>query len=114
MVMKGKKGLIVGLANNKSIAYGIAKACKEQGAELIVLPENFPIMGEEESDKVKIREPYGDGPIQKFLSDQSKKHGIWIVGGTIPIQCDDPNKIIAACLVYNSDGEVVARYDKIH
>ena len=34
MVMKGKKGLIVGLANNKSIAYGIAKACAEQGAEL--------------------------------------------------------------------------------
>ncbi len=34
MLMKGKKGLIVGVANNKSIAYGIAKACKEQGAEL--------------------------------------------------------------------------------
>ncbi|MDY0121020.1 MAG: enoyl-ACP reductase FabI [Sulfurimonas sp.] len=32
--MKGKKGLIVGLANDKSIAYGIAKACHEQGAEL--------------------------------------------------------------------------------
>ena len=34
MVMKGKRGLIVGLANNKSIAYGIAKACSEQGAEM--------------------------------------------------------------------------------
>jgi len=34
MVMKGKKGLIVGLANSKSIAYGIAKACNEQGAEM--------------------------------------------------------------------------------
>lgn len=34
MIMKGKKGLIIGLANNKSIAYGIAKACAEQGAEL--------------------------------------------------------------------------------
>jgi len=34
MIMKGKKGLIVGLANNKSIAYGIAKACADQGAEL--------------------------------------------------------------------------------
>ena len=34
MLMKGKKGLIVGLANDKSIAYGIAKACYEQGAEL--------------------------------------------------------------------------------
>lgn len=34
MLMKGKKGLIIGVANNKSIAYGIAKACKEQGAQL--------------------------------------------------------------------------------
>ena len=34
MVMNGKKGLIVGVANNKSIAYGIAKACKEQGADI--------------------------------------------------------------------------------
>jgi enoyl-[acyl-carrier protein] reductase I len=34
MLMKGKKGLIVGVANTKSIAYGIAKACADQGAEL--------------------------------------------------------------------------------
>ncbi|MEO1937326.1 MAG: SDR family oxidoreductase, partial [Sulfurimonas sp.] len=34
MIMKGKRGLIVGLANNKSIAYGIAKACADQGAEM--------------------------------------------------------------------------------
>lgn len=34
MVMKGKKGLIVGVANNKSIAYGIAQACHAQGASL--------------------------------------------------------------------------------
>ncbi len=34
MLMKGKKGLIVGLANDKSIAYGIAKACHEQGATM--------------------------------------------------------------------------------
>ena len=34
MLMKGKKGVILGVANNKSIAYGIAKACAEQGAEV--------------------------------------------------------------------------------
>jgi len=34
MIMQGKKGLIVGVANKKSIAYGIAKACRDQGAEL--------------------------------------------------------------------------------
>ena len=33
-LMEGKRGLVMGLANNRSIAWGIAKACAEQGAEL--------------------------------------------------------------------------------
>ena len=33
-VLKGKRGLIMGVANNRSIAWGIAKACADQGAEL--------------------------------------------------------------------------------
>ncbi|MDR1450982.1 MAG: enoyl-ACP reductase FabI [Helicobacteraceae bacterium] len=33
MIMRGKKGLIIGVANNKSIAYGIAKAINAQGGE---------------------------------------------------------------------------------
>ncbi len=43
MIMKGKKGVILGIANKKSIAYGIAKACREQGAEVAItfLNERF-------------------------------------------------------------------------
>jgi len=59
MIMKGKKGLIVGLANNKSIAYGIAKSCSEQGAEMAFTYLNDalkkrvePIAKEFGSDKV--------------------------------------------------------------
>ena len=59
MVMKGKRGLIVGLANNKSIAYGIAKSCHEQGAEMAFTYLNDalkkrvePIAKEFGSDKV--------------------------------------------------------------
>ena len=39
-LMAGKKGLIVGVANNRSIAWGIAKACADQGAAiaLFLLP----------------------------------------------------------------------------
>jgi len=33
-LMAGKRGLIMGLANDKSIAWGIAKACADAGAEL--------------------------------------------------------------------------------
>jgi len=43
MIMKGKKGVILGIANKKSIAYGIAKACQEQGAQIAItfLNERF-------------------------------------------------------------------------
>ena len=84
------------------------------GAELIVLPENFAIMGIEESDKIAVREAQGNGPIQTFISDQAKHHNTWIVGGTIPLECDDPKKILAACMVYDNKGNIVERYYKIH
>lgn len=85
-----------------------------QGAELVVLPENFAIMGMLETDKVDIAEVYKEGMIQNFLSEQAAKHGIWLVGGTIPIQSRDARKVCATCLLFNDAGEEVARYDKIH
>ncbi len=33
-LMKGKRGLVMGVANNRSIAWGIAEACRRAGAEL--------------------------------------------------------------------------------
>jgi deaminated glutathione amidase len=86
----------------------------QQNAELVVLPENYAIMGLKEHDKVAIAETPGDGPIQQFMADQARKHGIWLVGGTIPLRSPDPDKVYSACLVYDSSGEAVARYDKIH
>ncbi len=86
----------------------------DAGAKLIVLPENFAIMGMKEQDKVAIREKPGSGPIQNFLSEQSVKNKVWLVGGTIPMETTDPKKVRAACLLYNDQGEQVARYDKAH
>lgn len=86
----------------------------EAGAKLVVLPENFAIMGLSETDKVEVRERDGKGPIQGFLAEAARRHKVWLVGGTIPLEGPSPNKVFAACLVYNDRGERVARYDKIH
>jgi nitrilase len=48
------------------------------------------------------------------LRDQAIKHNIWLVGGTIPIRSSEPGKVYAACLLFNPQGELVTRYDKIH
>lgn len=99
--------------NLKQAAELIAYAVK-QDAKLVVLPENFALMGKAESDKLNIKETFGSGPIQEFLADQAKKNNLWIVGGTIPIAASDTHKVHNSCLVYDDQGKCIARYDKIH
>jgi nitrilase len=85
-----------------------------QGAALAALPEYFAIMGMRDNDKVKAREKPGDGPIQEFLSATARRHGIWLVGGSVPLECASPDKVRNSCLVYDDKGRLAARYDKIH
>jgi predicted amidohydrolase len=99
---------------NLAQAGQLIAAAAQQGASLIVLPENFAHMGMAETDKLALREQPGHGPIQTFLSEQAKLHGVWLVGGTLPMAGETANRVRAACLVYDDQGKQVARYDKIH
>ncbi len=99
---------------NLAEAEKLVKIAVQQEAELVVLPENFAIMGTTENDKVKIAEDFGGGLLQDYLRDLAIKYNIWLVGGTIPLSSAEAGKISAACLLLNPQGEVVARYDKIH
>lgn len=99
---------------NLAIAEKLIAEAAEQGAALVVLPEMFSIMSAKATDKVKLKEQFGEGKVQNFLLQQAKKNNIWLVGGTVPISCDDPHKVRAACIVYDAQGKVAARYDKMH
>jgi deaminated glutathione amidase len=83
------------------------------GARLAVLPENFAIMARNDADRLAAAEADGDGPIQRFLAGSARAHGLWLVGGTIPLRTRG-EKVRAACLLYDERGARVARYDKIH
>jgi nitrilase len=91
----------------------LAEAAR-QGALLAALPENFAFMGKDGGDKRAVAEPDGAGRIQNFLADTARRLNIWIVGGTIPLRQGGDGRVAAACLVYKSDGQRAARYDKIH
>jgi deaminated glutathione amidase len=102
------------VAANLSEAERLIEVAANQGAKLVVLPEYFAIMGMKETDKVAVRELEGKGPIQDFLSKIARDHGIWLIGGSVPIVSNFPNKVRNSCLVYDDKGKQVARYDKIH
>ena len=100
--------------SNLESADRLIAAAAAAGARLVALPENFYLIGRHEADKVRVREPEGEGPIQSFLAAAARRHGVWIVGGTAPISCADPGRIRSACLVFDDTGRRVARYDKMH
>ncbi len=91
----------------------IAEAARE-GAELAALPEYFCLMGRSDDAKLAIAEAPGDGPIQAFLAGQARQHGLWLVGGTLPLRTARPGRVRNACCVVAPDGRLAARYDKMH
>jgi len=102
------------VAGNLSEAHRLIAKAAEQGARLVVLPEFFAVMGMNDQDKVKVRELPGQGIIQSFLSETARQYKIWLVGGSIPLVASAPDKVLNSCLVFDEQGEQVARYDKIH
>ena len=84
-----------------------------QGAELIVLPENFALMARSDAERVAAGELDGSGQIQDFLADKARTLRVWIVGGTVPVIASR-ERVYARCSVYNPEGRRVAHYDKIH
>jgi nitrilase len=99
---------------NLRIADELLAEAKAQGAELALLPEYFCFMGLTERDKVAIRERPGDGPIQRFLADAARTYAMTVIGGTVPLDCGDAERVFNSCFVYSPQGAPLARYDKIH
>lgn len=98
--------------NMASAANLIAQAAK-QGANLVVLPEYWALMGMHEEDKIAHGEVPAGGVIQNFMAGMAREHQVWLIGGTLPMAADH-GKVFNTTLVYNPQGQLAARYDKIH
>lgn len=102
------------LKTNFLVAQRLLGQAAAQGAELLVLPEYFCLMGQRDADKLAIAEEPGTGWLQDGLSQLARTLEVWLVGGTIPLRTGDPNKVTNTTWVWSPQGQPVARYDKIH
>lgn len=100
-------------ANLQAAHRGLMEAA-QAGARVIVLPENFAFLGLRDADKLQVAELPGVGPIQDRLADHARELRVWIVAGTVPLRVPGESRVAAASLVFNAEGRVVARYDKLH
>lgn len=105
------------VAPNLERAHALLREAAEGGAELVLLPEHFALLGHRDTDKLAIAEPFapdGGGVLQGFLREAAREFKLWLVGGSIPIATDDPEHVTNTTLVYSPEGVCVARYDKLH
>lgn len=91
----------------------IAEAAQQQ-AQLVLMPEYWPVMGMQDTDKLSYAEQFGSGPIQECMADLARRHGIWLIGGTLPLISPEQGKVLNSVLIYAPNGERINRYDKIH
>ena len=111
------------VARNCDAARRLIAQAAARGAELVALPEYFCLMGRNDRDKLDVAElPLGEqgggdsrgGPIQQALSAAALAHSVWLIGGTLPLRCADPQRVRNSNLVFAPDGSLAARYDKMH
>jgi predicted amidohydrolase len=99
---------------NLGLAKRLLGEAAADGCELAVLPENFALMPVKSRDKAKHAEDEGDGPIQAFLAETARRHGLWIIAGSMPLKSPEAERVYGACPVYDSEGVQRAMYRKIH
>ncbi|MCQ8896995.1 carbon-nitrogen hydrolase family protein [Limnobacter humi] len=108
------------LQQNLDMAERLVQRAAAEGAELLLLPEYFCLMGHKDTDKLAIAEAMGHGPIQTWLSEVAASNRVNLVAGTLPLKVPEPElpnatpRVFNSSLAFDSNGRCVARYDKIH
>ena len=103
------------VGENLATAARLTAEAAARGARIVVLPENFALMGEE-SARVLAAEPLGaqGGPIQSALAALAKKHAVHLVAGGMPERSEDAQRPFNTLVCFSPSGELSASYRKIH
>ncbi|MCY4275287.1 MAG: carbon-nitrogen hydrolase family protein, partial [Gammaproteobacteria bacterium] len=90
----------------------ILEQCRDDGCVMVVLPECFALMQKHRRQLIDRAEKFGSGLIQDWLASESNRLGMYLIGGSIPLQSDDPVRITNSSLVSNDRARRDPRYDK--
>jgi predicted amidohydrolase len=97
---------------NVATAERLLGEAADGGADLAALPEVFPFYGGATRAR-EIAEPV-PGPITDRLATIARDRGMWVLGGSIAERDAETGRIHNTSTLFDRDGELVARYRKIH
>lgn len=101
-------------AENVNAMRRLVKQAADEGAEWVLLPEYWPLMGAKDTDKLAHAEPLGSGVFQTALSEAARENGVMLFGGTIPLESKEAGKVLNTMLIFDREGNRIGHYDKMH
>jgi len=100
------------VAANLATAERQVRAAAAAGAELVVLPEKWSLLGEAEA-MAELAEPL-DGPVIAAACSWAAELGIHLLAGSVPERVSGRDLLSNTSLLISPEGEVAATYRKIH
>jgi predicted amidohydrolase len=105
------------VVENLAVVSRLVAEAAGRGASIVVLPENFAIMGATEQERASSAEVIAEGangPILDALRTLASKHRVALIGGGMPEASGDPARPYNACVAVEASGKIAAVYRKIH
>ena len=102
------------IQRNIELAEMLIDQAVDEGAQLVLLPENFAQIPSSKIKRQQAYEAIGSGPIQEFLATKSEQKSIYLVAGSVAIASEHSHKAFSASLCFDPNGDLLARYNKIH
>jgi predicted amidohydrolase len=99
-------------ARNVEIAERLVRRAAGEGAELVVLPEKFNLIGAPDQ-LVAGAEPVG-GPTLRWAGSLARELGVWLVAGSIVERVEGDDRLCNTSALFDPDGAMRAAYRKIH
>ncbi|MCC8456885.1 deaminated glutathione amidase [Photorhabdus aegyptia] len=82
--------------------------------KFVMTPENALLFANADSYR-KHAEQQGHGPLQQAVSEIARCYGVWLLIGSMPlISRENPERLTSSSLLFDDQGKICARYDKIH
>ncbi len=86
----------------------------EQGARLVLLPENFAFMGDDDAARRAVAEMEEASHVLAFLGEQAARLHMSIIGGSVLLRDSGSERLRNTSVAFSADGERLASYDKMH
>lgn len=99
--------------NLRTIDHAMGEAAAG-GAAMAFLPEMSLLLDRDRARSAVHIAREANSPWPAALQAMSRKHGLWLHSGSIPLLADDGERRVNRSHIIAADGSIVARYDKIH